>query len=459
MDKVRIRSDWTGRVLDGIFPLHQWLGGSSEGEVFLTELTGDSPRKAVVKVIPVEGSEAEACLAAWAASSGLVHPHLLRVLRTGQCRMDGINLVYAVTDYADEVLAEILPERPLTPAEVREMLGPVLDALAYLHGNGFVHGRIKPSNILVVKDQLKISADRLLATGSAGKSKIAPSIYDAPETAGGEVTPAADLWSLGVTLVEALTQQTPAWDPSANQDPVVPSSIQEPLAGIARECLRTDPKLRSDLRGIEARLAPGRTSPMAGNKGTEKKEKLPTKLLIVAVFMVFAAVAGVFLYNRRTNSATEAPSPDTAQTTEQQTPQTAEPASQQAPEQEQPTAAPVAAPVTAPTPPSPTPGQIRPAEETANDAVLEQVLPKVPEKAGSTIEGKINLAIRVTVDANGAVTQAEPESDRASKYFARLATEAARKWKFKPSASGGQWLLRFQFTRAGVAIVSFVPAR
>ncbi len=37
------------------------------------------------------------------------------------------------------------------------MLGTVLNALGYMHAHGYVHGRIKPSNLLVVGDRLKLS--------------------------------------------------------------------------------------------------------------------------------------------------------------------------------------------------------------------------------------------------------------------------------------------------------------
>ena len=69
--------------------------------------------------------------------------------------MASIGLVYVVTECADEVLAQILAGRALTTEETREMLGPVIDGLGYLHEKGFVHGHLKPSNILVVDDQLE----------------------------------------------------------------------------------------------------------------------------------------------------------------------------------------------------------------------------------------------------------------------------------------------------------------
>ncbi len=106
---------------------------------------------------------------------------------------------YVVTEYAGEVLSEILPERPLTPAEVKEMLGPIIDALTYLHQKGLVHGRLKPSNIMVVDDQLKLSVENIRGASAIPKPPQMLDIYDAPEGTFIKVSPASDIWSLGVT--------------------------------------------------------------------------------------------------------------------------------------------------------------------------------------------------------------------------------------------------------------------
>jgi TonB family protein len=84
-------------------------------------------------------------------------------------------------------------------------------------------------------------------------------------------------------------------------------------------------------------------------------------------------------------------------------------------------------------------------------------MPEVPQFARATIHGKFQVGIRVAVDAKGNVTNAGFESAGPSKYFANLALEAARQWKFKPERSDGRpvssvWILRFQFTRAATEI-------
>jgi TonB family protein len=58
------------------------------------------------------------------------------------------------------------------------------------------------------------------------------------------------------------------------------------------------------------------------------------------------------------------------------------------------------------------------------------------------------------VDAAGKVSDAELESPGPSKYFANLALQAARKWRFTPArvdgrAAASAWLLHFQFGAGG----------
>jgi TonB family protein len=95
----------------------------------------------------------------------------------------------------------------------------------------------------------------------------------------------------------------------------------------------------------------------------------------------------------------------------------------------------------------------KPARPPASDApsVLHEEIPDVPRSARNTIHGHIKVAVRVTVDGSGSVIHAALENPGSSKYFARLATEAARKWKFAPADNqvSRKWLLRFDFTRAG----------
>ena len=88
-------------------------------------------------------------------------------------------------EYAEDSLAQILPHRALTPEEVRDLLEPALDALAFVHGKSLVHGRLRPSNVMAAQDQLKLSSDSLVRSGDLAGRVGPASVYDAPEVAQG----------------------------------------------------------------------------------------------------------------------------------------------------------------------------------------------------------------------------------------------------------------------------------
>ena len=79
--------------------------------------------------------------------------------------------------------------------------------------------------------------------------------------------------------------------------------------------------------------------------------------------------------------------------------------------------------------------------------MVQQVLPDVPQKARDTIQGTLRVSVRLHVDRSGSVTDAEFESPGPSKYFARLAMQAAKSWKFTPDHQDDEreFLVRFDF--------------
>jgi TonB family protein len=245
---------WEGQIVEGIFPLRQYLGGSDHSAVFLTEYVEGEPQKAAIKLLPSDPATADSQLASWEFTAQLSHPNLLRLFRTGRCRLEGNDLLYLVMEFAEEDLADILPQRALTPGETRDMLCPVLDALEYLHGKGFVHGDLKPANILATGDHLKLSSDAISRIGEAPSASKRAGVYDPPEATSGLLTPAADVWSLGTTLVEVLTQHLPEWQPGTNREPLVPANLCAPFLEIARQCLRLEPQRRISVADIAARL-------------------------------------------------------------------------------------------------------------------------------------------------------------------------------------------------------------
>src|SRR6202171_4991466 len=150
---------WQGQTIDGKFALLESLGGSAHSAVFRTQLPGSSNQPVAIKLIRADREDAAQQIARWRALVTLSHPNLLRVFQAGYCQMAGAPWLYVVMEYAEENLEQVLPVRALSTTEVEELLPPVIDALSFLHAQGLVHARIKPSNICAVKNQLKLSID------------------------------------------------------------------------------------------------------------------------------------------------------------------------------------------------------------------------------------------------------------------------------------------------------------
>jgi TonB family protein len=244
---------WQGQVVDAKFVLGQYLGGSNNTAVFVTQHGDKNPQKAAIKLIPADSASADRQLALWRRSAQLSHPNLVSILQFGHCKFQDNDMLYVVMEFQEEDLSQILPQRPLAPTEARVMLEPVLEALAYLHSEGLAHGRIKPANILASEDQIKLSSDTLAPLGESRHTLEEKTAYDSPESATVPLSPAGDVWSLGVTLVEALTLRVPTLQ---NAEHILPDSLPSPFLEIARHCLRIDPARRWSIAEIAACLNP-----------------------------------------------------------------------------------------------------------------------------------------------------------------------------------------------------------
>jgi len=422
---------WQGRTVDGKFPLRQWLGGSEHSAVFLTERPGQPSAKAAIKLIAPNDAEADRQLARWRAASQLSHPHLMRIYESGRCRLDSTSLLYVVMEFAEEDLSQILPQRPLSPAEVTDLLPPVLDALSYLHGKGYVHTRIKPSNVLASGDQLKLSADQIVATAETNSAPRRRDAYDAPETAAGIISPASDVWSVGATLVAALTQTVSFAEQQSLNDPDPPTAVPEPFRGIARECLHLDPKRRCSIAQIQARLQPAaRSVPAPSPQALSPQPRSSLKRGPIAAAVVLAlliALVMFFLNRRRVSPATE---------------QTAPPA------------APESAPIPKPNPAVRGTSPTSQTSTTGGRDIVHQVVPEISQSSRNTITGTIKVTVRVEADSSGKVRTAKLKTAGPSRYFAEQALNAAKRWEFAPTQGNGQsapstWLLQFRFRRSG----------
>jgi TonB family protein len=409
---------WEGQVINGKFPLLQWLGGTGRTSVFSTEIPGLKAQNAAIKLIPVDPANREQ-ISRWQTAATLAHPNLLKIFDGGECEINGRPMLYVVLELADENLSHVLPTRALSTREAEQMVVPVLDVLKYLHQKGLVHSRIRPANIVAVNDRLKLSSDSLRRAGEVVGSRAESSAYDAPETGTGPIAPASDVWSLGATLVAALTQKPPVLDRKIGADPIVPESFPQPFRQIASECLRRNPADRCTLDQIQQRLR--------GTPAIEEISVAPksNKLKIVAPLVALILLGGFFgtkWLSSRNESRKE-----------------------------------VSEAKGAPAPATSTPNAGSSAAVTIGNvpgSVMDRVLPEVPRSARMTIHGKIKVGVRVSVNAAGGVSGATLVIPGPSHYFANLALRASQQWKFKPAEVNGQpvaseWMLQFLFGRDG----------
>jgi len=424
---------WEGRIIDGKFPLRKWLGGSDRSAVFLTERAGNGSATAAIKLIPSEIFSADnidqsAQLSRWASTAKLSHPNLLRLFESGRTQIDGNNFLYVVMECAEENLAQILPQRPLSPEEVKEMLPPAAGALSYLHQAGLAHGHIKPSNVMALADQLKISSDSLRKSGE--RDKQVPNPYLAPEVVATGPTPAADAWSFGATLIAVLTQHEPTIEKRSDAEVAIPY-VPQPFYGIARQCLRMNPKQRCTMNKILGKPEVQETPPEEAfeRPNPAKRGKAWLVAPVIAVLILFVIWIG---YGSHRHSV---PSVETHTV-----------------------GSPAAASIPPPESTVPPETNAVPARaSTAKGKVTQEISPDISPTARRTITGHVKVTVRVLVDRSGKVSEANIVSPGPSKYFANQALAAARHWKFSPPRLDGkdassEWTLRFQFGRTSTEV-------
>ena len=158
------------------------------------------------------------------AASLLAHPNSVRVFDFGVDAKSGAFCM--IMEYlVGQKLSDALRRSPvLDPVRTVHICSQVAKALEEAHRKGIVHRDVKPDNIFLQeiageRDFAKI-LDFGLAKFVAGDYErdqltrsgyvVGSPEYMAPEQAsGGEVTPAADLYSLGIVLFECLTGRLP----------------------------------------------------------------------------------------------------------------------------------------------------------------------------------------------------------------------------------------------------------
>ena len=245
---------WEGNTVDGKFPLLEWLGGWADRCVFLTIRQGT--QRANIKLVLASGDNVETQLSDWETAKALAHPFLVQLMETGRSTIHESDVVYLLTEKTDAFLSGVIPRKALGASEAKAILDPIIEALSFLHGKGLGHGNVKPSNIVQVGDQWKLASDEMAGVGEFAKAGRKLDGYDAPELAEGKLTPAADMWSLGIITVEAFAQRTPVWDRDAGANLGVPAGVMpEIFREMARGCLRWEPADRISIEEAKALLA------------------------------------------------------------------------------------------------------------------------------------------------------------------------------------------------------------
>ncbi|WP_030478601.1 serine/threonine-protein kinase [Lentzea albidocapillata] len=143
------------------------------------------------------------------ALAGLSHPGLVTVYDADP----GGETPYVVLELIEgRTLRERVEDGPMAVEDMRRLGAALADALAHVHARGFIHRDIKPSNVLLDDDEIPRLADFGLVSmaGGAGLTRtgqvVGTAAYLAPEQVRGqEVTAAADVYALGLVLLECLT--------------------------------------------------------------------------------------------------------------------------------------------------------------------------------------------------------------------------------------------------------------
>lgn len=264
------------RILDNKYHLEERLGEGGMGTVYRARhLLMDRP--VAIKVlhpqfVEKEGARTRFQLEARAAVL-LHHANAVSVTDFGQTA-DG--LVYIVMELLNgRTLREILAkEAPLETARATSIMLQTSAAVAAAHNAGIIHRDLKPSNILVTKSAAAPASVKVLDFGIA---KLAADILDDEDASaltlpgtpmgtprymspeqyeGHDLTPAADVYSLGVILYEMLTGMAPFTGVSpveiaikhANDPPLRPreivAAIPEDVERVVLHALEKQPEAR-----------------------------------------------------------------------------------------------------------------------------------------------------------------------------------------------------------------------
>jgi eukaryotic-like serine/threonine-protein kinase len=282
-----------GDVLDGRYRLGPVLGRGGMADVYrASDLVRDED--VAVKLLRAT----DVSMARWlsrerAALDRLDHPAVVRLRDTGVTD----DRPYLVLDLIEgRSLADVLHEGPLTVGRTAELGAYIAGGLAHAHAAGVTHRDVKPANILIDGAGRPHLADFGIArlsevtTATAAGVVLGTAAYLAPEQVRAEpVGPPADVYALGVVLIECLTGER--CFPGSFQEaamahvarpPALPAGLPPPLHRTLAAATALDPAHRPSAGALAAGLAdvaaPAPT--MAATPGAAVTEiRSPTEVL------------------------------------------------------------------------------------------------------------------------------------------------------------------------------------
>jgi serine/threonine protein kinase len=154
----------------------------------------------------------------------LVHPNVLRVYAIE--RYEGASFLVMEYVEGESLRAKLKKRGSLPQDEALRCVGLLSEALAYAHAAHVLHRDVKPENVLLPPNNapklLDFGVARILArTSQKASTSIGTVEYMAPEQMQGAAGTNADLWGLGVTFYELLTdRRSGRGDPEDHRGPL-----------------------------------------------------------------------------------------------------------------------------------------------------------------------------------------------------------------------------------------------
>jgi serine/threonine protein kinase len=264
------------RLVSGRYRLVRPLGRGGMGTVWLGEDELAGRMVAVKELRPPAGVSPEEqdvffrrALSEARSAARLAHPNAV-TLHDIIPASPADDAVYLIMEYVDGVsLAQLVAEQgPLSEPRTTEIALQLLSVLDAAHALGIVHRDIKPANIMITPaGQVKLTdfgiAHMVGGTRLTGSGVLGTPAYMAPEQLQGfDLTPAVDLWALGVTLYDAVTGRNPfdrantmATFHAILMADLPPAPCGPPLADVITELLVRDPVQRMTTERARASLA------------------------------------------------------------------------------------------------------------------------------------------------------------------------------------------------------------